>query len=124
MENQIYNNEIFSSNASNSYSSNPIANRILRSNFKMIRISHIIKDKYWSVISYEKYLSNKYLYMYDYEKLCYNKSILKNNNIYLDKIKLEKWVTKKQLNKLSSLEISISKMLQRECDLSINKSEL
>src|SRR3954464_5293674 len=67
------------STTSSSYSSNPIANRILRSNFKMIRISHIIKDKYWSVISYEKYLSNKYLYMYDYGKLCYNKSILKNN---------------------------------------------
>jgi hypothetical protein len=106
MSNQIYNNDIFLSNARNSYSSNPIINRILRSYFKMVRISTINKDKHWSIISYEKYLSNKYLYMYDYGKLCYN------NNIYLDKIKLEKWVTKKQLNKLSSLEILISKMLQ------------
>jgi hypothetical protein len=100
------------STTSSSYSSNPIANRILRSNFKMIRISHIIKDKYWSVISYEKYLSNKYLYMYDYGKLCYNKSILKNNQKNLKTIEKKEWITEEQSKELSSLEISIGKMLQ------------
>jgi hypothetical protein len=100
------------STTSSSYSSNPIANRILRSDFKMIRISHIIKDKYWSVISYEKYLSNKYLYMYDYGKLCYNKSILKNNQKNLKTIEKKEWITEEQSKELSSLEISIGKMLQ------------
>jgi hypothetical protein len=116
MSNQIYNNDIFSSNASNSYSSNSIINKILRSDSKMVRIFTINKDKHWSIISYEKYLSNKYLYMYDYGKLCYNKSILKNNQKNNQKnlktIEKKEWITEEQSKELFSLEISISKMLQ------------
>jgi hypothetical protein len=79
-------NSYSSNTITNSYSSNTIVNRILRSDLKMVRISPITKDKYWSVISYEEYLSNKYLYMYDYGKLCYKESILKDNIINLGKI--------------------------------------